>query len=226
MRALIKRQAMSNKNPVLKFNPDAYARIALSDLVVYSVHYLHKQGCEIAREDVVSACFTLFPKKFSLRKYPHWPDSAVVGRRWSDCRRKGYIVGSAARGFKLTLKGFKHAEKIGKALGISPRPAHAIPAEMRTRAGRFVRSMETSDAFIHYKKSGSAAKVNEFDVRSMLLCTMESSPATMQRNMEQFKEYAGEYGRHDLLAFLNACGRKFPHLLDARRHSVKAKPRK
>lgn len=216
---------MSKRKPP-KFDPDVYTKIALNDLIVYSARYLHSSAVEITSEDIVSACFTLFPQRFSLRKYPDWPDSAVVSRRWSDCKNRGYIVGSTAKGFKLTPKGFRHAERVGKALG-GERPVRQMPTEVKTRAGRFVRSIETSEAFIRYRDNGRGSKINEFDFRSMLLCTMESSPVTLERNLEQFKEYVSVYHRKDLLTFLNYCEDNFSHLLGrAKKHSKKKRTKK
>lgn len=199
-----------------QFDPEVYTKIAMNDLVVYSMHFLHTQGIAITSEDIVSACFTLFPRRFSLVKYPYWPDSAVVGRRWSVCRRKGYIVGNVANGFKLTAKGFKFAGKVEKMLGgLNPASNHVVPTEVRTRAGRFVRAMETSDAFKDYRKHGRAAKLNEYDFRSMLLCTLESTHETLKRNLDQFREYAQVAERKDLLTFLDYSENKFSYLLAA-----------
>ena len=366
---------MINKSDLSKFNPDVYTKITLNDLVVYSIHYLHNNNIEVTSEDIISACFMLFPKKFSLRKHPHWPDSAMVSRHWGVCRSKGYIAARTDPGFKLTAKGVRLAQKVAKGLGMaipkqaakvqpsrpkaravtparkvqsvihvekttkpaivktvqpsrpkahvvtptkkariaqkgkailpasakktqspgskvravtqakkahpvqkekvvlqpavrkvqSIRPAtpaqaggarEARPAapiksvrpkwtkktkppepmvrsvkvgkaqlttihaaqsnmtqEVKVRAGKFVRAMETSDAYIHYKKNGKSSKITEFDFRSLLLCTMESSPETLARNVEQFKGYARIHNRQDLVAFLNFCAAKLSYLL-------------
>ncbi len=220
-----------------KFDPNVYSKIALNDLVVYSIYYLHKQGREIASEDIVSACFLLFPKRFSLRKYPQWPDSGIASRRWSDCKSKGYLRGSAASGFKLTAKGIKRAEKVKKSLGrvirpapvskpktIKPvAPAPIIHPELKTRARKYVRSIEASDAYKHYRKR---TPLNEFDFRSLLLCTMESPPTTLARNMEQFKEYVKIHERDDLLSFLEFCAERFSRLLDSSTRQVEKKMRR
>jgi hypothetical protein len=196
-----------------QFDPEVYTKIPLNDLVVYTMYFLHTQGVAITSEDIISASFTLFPKRFSLVKYPYWPDSAVVSRRWSECRRKGYLVGSVTNGFKLTPRGFKFAEKVEKVLGGSrPASGRAIPTEMKTRAGKFVRSMETSDAYRDYRKHGKNSKFNDFDVRTMLLCTMESPPETLRRNLDQFKDYAEVTGHKDLSAFLEFSEHKFAYL--------------
>ncbi len=85
-----------------KFPPDIYVRIALNDLVTYAVYFLSQHGGEINAEDIVAACFKLFPERFRLRGYSEWPDSTVVNKRWLDCRDKGLLHGSTAGGFSLT----------------------------------------------------------------------------------------------------------------------------
>lgn len=191
---------------------------------MYSVYYLHKQGSEITSEDIISACFVLFPKRFSMRKYPQYPDSGIVSRRWSDCKSKGYLRGNASRGFQITARGIKRAEKVEKSLGKLMKPIHmpkprakqttssaqTIHPELKAHAGKYVRSIQASDAYKHYRKQ---QPLNEFDFRSLLLCTMESPPTTLARNMEQFKEYVKIYKRRDLLVFLEFCDVKFSHLL-------------
>ena len=209
---------MPAKSVPPKFDPNIYSQITLNDLVVYAVYYLHGQGTEITSEDIISACFVLFPKRFSLRKYPDWPDSAAVSRRWSDCRSKGYLLGNTAKGFKLSAKGFKRAELLEKQLGGMRPIQSSVHVELTTRAGRFIRSIEASDAYAHYKKK---VEINEFDFRSLLLCTMESPPATLARNLEQFKEYVSVYERKDLYTFLESCEVKFSHLLGTSKKQTK-----
>ncbi len=344
-----------------KFDHDIYSRISSRNLFVYSVHYLLEQEIEVRTEDIVFACFLLFPHKFALKKYPRWPDSVVVNRRLSDCRSKRYIAANTDFGFKLTSKGSRIAKRVAKLLGVStakravmtpaskpkelavisagktkvvqkkkltspaplkkiqPPPSHANaiiakpiqkekvfppapigkaqtsrskafpeaqikktkplstkettpfkyvkkaqsvqpvasktkkikpvwtkktksskpavqpgkvgptqltlfkktspPApnvaskEVRVRAGKFVHLMERSDAYIHYKKNGKNSKIGEFDFRSLLLCTMESSHETLAKNVELFKGYASIHNRQDLLVFLSHCEDRFSYLL-------------
>ena len=200
------------------FDPNVYSKITLNDLVIYSIYYLHKQRSEITSEDVISACFVLFPKRFSLQKYPQWPDSAVVRRRWSDVKNKGYLLGSAVKGFKITAKGIKHAEKLEKSLGrVRVQPAQAtkmtVHNELKSRARKYVRSIEKSEAYTRYKKR---LEINEFDFRILLFCTMESPAGTLSRNLQQFKDYVNIYERKDLLSFLEFSEGKFASLLNAK----------
>jgi hypothetical protein len=72
-----------------KFSPEIYGRIALNDLITYAVYFFSQSSGEINAEDIVAACFKLFPERFQLRGYSEWPDSTVVNKRWLDCRDKG-----------------------------------------------------------------------------------------------------------------------------------------
>ena len=295
-----------------KFDPSVYSAISSVNLVAYAIHFLLERGIEIHMEDVVFGCFLLFPHKFALKKYPRWPDSAVVGRRVGDCRSKGYIAANTEFGFKLTVKGTLAAERAAKALGIfkvqkpglPQKPAEkviaqqavqltlletkavvapvvvsepvkkkeaavvapvvlkpvkkkeekavvpvvsepvkkkeekavipvvselvkkkeekavvpvvvsqAVSREEKARAAKFVRAMEVSDAYRLYKKNGKESKISEFDFRSLLLCTMESSSETLARNVELYKGYASIHNRQDLLTFLGYCETSFETLL-------------
>jgi hypothetical protein len=316
------------------FNPEKYTNIASNHLVVYSIYFLYKDGDEIRAEDIISACFTLFPKKFCLRTYPQWPDSALVGRRLHDCERSGWITARIDSGFKLTAKGKRLAEKVAEELGaeihrkkkprrtekaqvkglagalrnaktvesapdakpvsvepkaeekikdfaaekpkpsekvaapaakpapvkpkvekakekpaeapkpaptvkpepiakssarialqpIVHRPPSAAPApsaEEKAKAAKFIKMMEASDAYRLYKKNGAKANIGEFDFRSLLLCTMESSHETLVRNVELFTGYAKLYKRKDLIAFLAVCREKFSHLLTPEKKAIR-----
>ena len=296
-----------------KFDPSVYSAISSVNLVAYAIHFLLERGIEIHMEDVVFGCFLLFPHKFALKKYPRWPDSAVVGRRVGDCRSKGYIAANTEFGFKLTVKGTLAAERAAKALGVfkvqkpslPQKPAEkviaqqavqltlletkavvapvvvsepvkkkeaavvapvatskpvkkkevavvtpvvlkpakkkeekavvpvvsepvkkkeekavvpvvvsqAVSREEKARAAKFVRAMEVSDAYRLYKKNGKESKISEFDFRSLLLCTMESSSETLARNVELYKGYASIHNRQDLLTFLGYCETSFETLL-------------
>lgn len=213
---------MTKKSAPPNFDPSAYAKLPLNDLVIYSIYTLHgrklETPAEIPAEDVISACFILFPKRFSLQKYPQWPDSSVVRRRWSDCKSKGYLRGSAVKGFKLTAKGIRRAEKLEKSLGRvnvqSARTAQrTIHNELKSRARKYVRAIERSEAYARYKKR---LELNEFDFRSLLFCTMESPSSTLSRNLEQFKDYVNIFERKDLLTFLEFSEGKFAFLLNAK----------
>src|SRR5436190_19292354 len=116
------------------FAPELYGDIALNDLVMYAGYVLAETKNEINAEEILAACFLLFPARFHLRGYPQWPDSTVVNKRWLDCRDRGYITGSTAHGFSITPKGLEVAENIagvlsGKRRHFSRRTPSKLTAE-------------------------------------------------------------------------------------------------
>ena len=162
------------------FEATIYNLIALNDLVTYSVYFLAREHERISSENITAVCFTLFPERFSLRGYPQWPDSTVVNKRWIDCRNRGYITGSTAQDFALTPKGLAIAERVesiltGGKVTIAMKAKSKLKTETRTRAGRFVKAIEQSEPYQQYKINGEKSHISEFDFRSMLLCTMEST---------------------------------------------------
>jgi len=207
---------MTPKSSTPTFDPEKYAALTFSDLTLFAMSHLHAPGADLDTEEIVAACFQMFPQRFSLHKYPHWPDSATVARRWSELRAKGYL---AKRGFRLTARGLSRAKRVKKLIGTPVRSTSRVSEEPKASAHRYTRAVQMSDAFIQFKKQGRKARLNEFDFRSMLLCTMETPAATLKRNLEMFKEQVQADNRKDLLAFLEFCEAKFSHLL------VEAPPR-
>ncbi len=98
---------------------------------------------------------------------------------------------------------------------IAPTTVLHVSKEEKVKAGKVVRVMETSDAYRQYRKNGDKSKISEFDFRSLLLCTMESSPETLARNVRTFKGYANIQNRQDLLTFLNFVEYSFSTLLNS-----------
>ncbi|MDO8754021.1 MAG: hypothetical protein Q7J80_09030, partial [Anaerolineales bacterium] len=113
----------------------------------------------------------------------------------------------------LTQKKKNIAPLLEKTTKIAPAVASHISREVKAKAGKVIRLMESSDAYHLYKKNGSKSRISEFDFRSLLLCTMESSPETLARNVNLFKGYVNIHNRHDLTTFLNFCEVSFASLL-------------
>lgn len=98
---------------------------------------------------------------------------------------------------------------------IAPAVVLQVSKEEKAKAGKVVQVMERSDAYRQYRKNGDRTKISEFDFRSLLLCTMESSPETLARNVNTFKGYANIQNRQDLVTFLNFVESSFSGLLNS-----------
>jgi len=128
---------------------------------------------------------------------------------------------------KQNIKKTAQVEQLAMALPIlqeqkaKPVILNHVSKEEKAKAGKFVHLMERSDAYIQYKKNGRNSKIGEFDFRSLLLCTMESSHETLAKNVKLFKGYAGIHNRQDLLIFLSHCEDRFSYLLIAPQKQLK-----
>ncbi|MBL8103063.1 MAG: hypothetical protein JNM02_11065 [Anaerolineales bacterium] len=361
-------------NSLPEFKLDMYTNAAASELVVFAVYAVQKDGLYAATEEIVSTCFKLFPHRFSLKNYFYWPDSALVMSSLNEAKVQGDLKGNPTDGFAVKVQGRQTVKQVAKILGITlpapqkkmkkpaptqekkvmpvkakagkkavvkpaepavkknttrqkiaapkkkinvpsigkkhtkkivpkqaatvkmaaksitvkqtllpklkvetkkkegakpvasspirkapalkkdkpkkqvsvksahpaqltmsllpavkkvePKPvkketvtapvvAAKVSKEEKVKAGKFVRVMETSDAYRQYKKNGEKSKISEFDFRSLLLCTMESSPETLARNVNTFKGYANTQNRQDLVTFLNFVENSFSTLLNS-----------
>ena len=192
----------------------SYERISYDDLVTYVVYRLtsgNGPNAQTTFEDIVAEAFNLFPKRFSLRGYPQWPDSAVVNKSWLRSRTdKKYIVGSVKDGFKLTQRGLEVAERVERQLGQRPTErSRQVKSELRTRSGRLLRSIERSHQFQEFKNTSNLGNMTEYDLADVLLAMPDSPPARLVSNLEQFRDAARLYERRDVQEFLRALEDQF-----------------
>ena len=193
---------------------ESYEKISYDDLVTYVVYLLTAgNGTHTTFEDIVAKAFKLFPKRFSLRGYPQWPDSAVVNKSWLRSRTdKKYIVGSVKDGFRLTQRGLKVARHVEDKLQEEPaKGSHKLESELRTKSGRLLRSLERSALFVRYKRTGNLNHMEESDLFDVLLTMPDASPRRLSSNLEQFKDAATLYDHQDIHTFLAALEHKFSH---------------
>lgn len=203
-----------------EFAPGLYEGIGYDELTNYAIYSLIRKGMETTFENIVAEAFTLFPRRFSLRGYPEWPDSAVVNKSWLRCRTdKHYIEGSVKEGFRLTPKGLKVAEEMeARLVGRKVENANKeIKAELRTRAGRLLSALENAKAYIRYRDTGELADVKDHELKDMLLLMPDSDAKAIKHNIELFKQAADLYQRRDVLELLAKVERRLLAEEQARR---------
>jgi hypothetical protein len=202
------------------FDPAIYLKIGYDELVVYSANLLSLQGQEITFENLVASCFLNFPERFALHNYPQWPDASVVNKSWLRCRTdKSYLVGTVKDSFRLTSKGLDAVARIERILTGKVKTAgqgRRRLTETKTREGTFLRELEKSISFRRFQEKGSLGGISDFDICDMLLCTLDSSPATRTANLEFLIKAASQYDRDDILRFFAEVRTTFPHLFRGR----------
>jgi len=141
----------------------------------------------------MAACFRMFPKRFCLNGYEDWPDTNYIQIRLFDCRRNGFLKGDPANGFEITNKGKKQGLETGQKLktGIfKPVQGHE-KLNKRTRENRIIRILMETEAFKKYKKN-NLEKLNEFEFRNLLQCTMSSSEKILNDHYKELQHNAEE----------------------------------
>ncbi len=187
------------------FDENQYASIGYDDLVTYSVFSLQNKKEEATFENLVVECYHLFPKRFSLVGYPRYPDSALVNKSWLRCRTdKGLIEGNVANGFKLTAAGLAIVEKVSLLLKdkMSKPSLEKKKDEERSRASKFIQHIDASAAFRKYVQNSENPSISEFELRDLLLGTMQTEPELLHENLVKLAEYARIKERDDILSFL------------------------
>jgi hypothetical protein len=190
---------------------EAYEQIGYDDLITYVVYRLVAEQKETTFENIVAEAFTLFPKRFSLRGYPQWPDSAVINKSWLRCRTdKKLIVGSVKDGFKLTQRGLEVAEKVASQLKSETNTLTSLrlKSELRTRAGRLLRAIEQNPSYKQFTSTGSIEQISKNDIADVLLTLPDTPVKRLRSNLEQFKDAARLYQRDDILKFLEKLAAK------------------
>ena len=83
------------------FDESIYTEVSLTKLTIFAISKIDEGGEECAYERIVKECFTLFPRRFSLHRYPEWPDGARVKIEILRCRDNGWITGNEKKGFQI-----------------------------------------------------------------------------------------------------------------------------
>lgn len=197
-----------------KSNIRDYTDISYDDLLIYALFKLEQENKHTTFENLVSECFTLFPKRFQLPGYPNWPDSSLIEKAWLRCRTdKGLLYGSKSKGFTLTAKGIELASKVGNSLKNTPSVNTVNRKDLRTRSGRVVKHVEQSAAFKKFFKDHGPENITDFEFCDLLYSTFDTEPALRKRNLEELKYHAEVYNRKDILTVLNSCEKKFSKFL-------------
>jgi hypothetical protein len=208
-----------------KFNPKIYKDISLDELVTYCVYILHEEKSDATFEDIVAKCFILFPERFCLTGYAHWPDAARVNKSWLRCRTDfKYITGSVKRGFKVTSKGLAVVEKVQDCLMRPRNERIALKKKKireRTKEELFLNNLRKSDAYKLYVAQGEDVEIPHYDFCNMLFGTIESSVETLNENLNMLRNYALKLGDKEILDFLEKVEARHPHYLNSNEKSKK-----
>jgi hypothetical protein len=190
-----------------KFNEKIYSSFAIDKLTIFAIYNLINQGEQCAFERLVKECFILFPMRFCLRRYKHWPDSNRVYLSMIRCRNNGWIVGNEKSGFKITDFGKKTAKDVFEHLKGSVPIGYRKTTnhKPRERGETIINYIKRSNAFIKFKNNKERFTITDGEFREMLGVTRETPARVLKQNFEYYWNVCKDYCEDELIEFLQAC---------------------
>lgn len=198
------------------FSADSYEGLDLTGLAAYAIKRLQDLMIPTTFENLVVTLFRLFPAKFSLHGYEHYPDAARVGRTLLQLAPKyrNWARGSVQKGFGLTQSGVAKADAIAAALatGGSPSPSERRASRPRTMdLSKDLKVIENSRLFQEWS-TGILDPAASAEVIDMLGAYAYSPAKALRGRVLSLENAAKQVGRDDLLSFLQAIKREYSAL--------------
>lgn len=195
------------------FNPKIYKEFPIDDLTIYAISNIFKNRDEFTVERLISECFTLFPEKFGLTRYRQWPDYNRIRLSLSRCKNKGWVVGNAKSGFKITKFGEDKANRVCLQLKTEEKlPEEKVKKEhyidSRGKWESMIRYFKSNNIFHKYLKEREMLDLTENDIRSILLCTLETPIRILRQNLINALEISDQLNEREISNFLLFCAKK------------------
>jgi len=190
-----------------KFDEKIYINVPKSHLIVYGISSVMMQKEECTFERLIKECFTLFPKVFSMSRYPQWPDTLRFDRDLRKLREEGLITGNPRISYSLTRFGERLAKEIENTLKVGTK----IKKEYKIGRGtdvNWINYLKKSEPFQRFLKNKKKFSITEMEFKNLLRCTLETPLRIIKQNLQYSKNLAKEFREKRLLEFLKVCSEK------------------
>ena len=197
-----------------QFGEKIYTSISLTRLTICAIFSIINNNEECAYERVVKECFTLFPKRFSFRRYSEWPDGSRIKIEILRCRDNGYVTGNEKNGFQITLLGKRVAQEVLKELQRGKVKKHRT-GQTRDRGDTIIKYLKESEPFRRFQQNREDFNISEGEFRRLIVATFETPPRVLKQNLNYCLDVCKQYGENELFEFLKECKRQKPLLFKA-----------
>jgi len=195
-----------------QFNENIYTSISLTKLTIFAIREIANNDGECAYERIVKECFTLFPKRFSFRRYPEWPDGSRIKIEILRCRDKGWVTGNEKNGFQITLLGKRAAQEVLKELQEGTVKKIGT-GQTRDRGDTIIRYLKESQPFKRFQQNKENFTLSEGEFRRLVVATFETPPRVLKQNLNYCLDICKQYGENQLFEFLKECEKQKDLLL-------------
>lgn len=93
---------------------DIYLNLGIQNLIILGPFFISEKKETCTFERLVAECYQHFPKAFSFKKYPQWPDALKFDRALRALRERGLILVTTKDIISLTEFGREKAIKLVK----------------------------------------------------------------------------------------------------------------
>ena len=198
----------NNLKNITPYNEKIYKDIQINYLIIFGIYSLIVKGEKCTFEKLVAECFNLFPKVFSLARYPQWPDSLKFDRPLRTLRERGLIVGNPKGLFSLTRFGEKTAKDTAEILKVGVFRKSPPYRAKRDAEINLITSLKNSEAFQRFLKNKKGFLITEMEIRNLLHCTLETPLRIVKQNLIYAKNLVKELNGKLLFEFLDLCHQK------------------
>lgn len=196
----------------ISFDEGIYTSVSLTKLTIFAISKIAKNGEECAYERVVKECFSLFPKRFGLQRYPEWPDGARIKIEILRCRDNGWVTGNEKNGFQITSLGKRVADEV--LIELQQGPAKKLHrTQTRDRGDTVLSYLKKSEPYRRYQGDMENFTISEEEFRRLLVSTFETPHRVLKQNFSCCFDICKQYGENELLEFLKECERQQASLL-------------
>ena len=135
------------------------------DLATLAMYVLGGDEKALHIEDIAMKCEEIAPGTFAWKKYENQINLELVGFAVRDAKKEkygGFITGSHAKGWRLTIEGIMHGKKLAK--GYSKENKIVIKNKSRnpetTRNDKEMSRVRNSDAYKEWQKEKTVSKAS------------------------------------------------------------------
>lgn len=187
-------------------NRATYKYLHSKHLILFAISSIIANNEICTFERLVAECFNRFPKVFSFKRYPQWPDSMKLDRQLRTLREEGLIIGTARDHFELTEAGKLIATEIKTNL-TSARKRGQIKTSptVRSAEDRIIEFLKTNKLFHNYCENPQNFRITETQTRNLLRCTLETPRRVVKQNLEYYLKLVEKYNELELKKFLMKC---------------------
>ena len=191
------------------FDEVKYDNMPLSDIAMYAINLLHENGITLEHEKMVIAIYNCFPQKFCLQGFEGFPDAARISRTILQLNPKykeppvGWVEGTPTKGYSITDKGFKGAEKAEKELFGEVKDSTARKQRKQLKRSKFDKQSEQIRGTIAFEKfeNGATTLSGPEFFRGINRADFESK-STILRVITDLKESAQQIDDQEIVDFL------------------------